>query len=382
MDMLDAPTKARMEKQQYRIVGSHSAVKVCGWTKHMIKGEGGCYKLKFYGIMSNQCLQMTTSMSCANRCIFCWRDYKSPVAKEWKWNLDSPEIILEGALHAQKKLLEGFGGNPKAIKAVYEASKDVKHVALSLNGEPINYPKINELIALFDRNGISTFLVMNGQHLEELKTLRPVTQLYLSLDAPNKELLKNVTKPLFTDYWERMQGCLDCLSEKKHRTAIRITMIKGLNDVEPENYAELIKKGNPDFLELKAYMHIGASQERLSRASMPMHEEVVAFAKELEPFLKDYEMMAEHVPSRVVLFAKKKFKKDGEWQTWIDFKKYTEYVNGNKNDWNQQDYMRKTPERFVGINPESKTFSFKDLKNDPRRTYVEVCEEGEEIDLE
>jgi len=63
--MLSKSAIETMEKQQYRIVGDnkHSAVKVCGWTKKMLKGEGGCYKLKFYGIMSHQCLQMTTSMS-------------------------------------------------------------------------------------------------------------------------------------------------------------------------------------------------------------------------------------------------------------------------------------------------------------------------------
>ena len=33
-----------LEKQQYRLVGHHSAVKVCQWTKNMINGRGGCYK--------------------------------------------------------------------------------------------------------------------------------------------------------------------------------------------------------------------------------------------------------------------------------------------------------------------------------------------------
>ena len=71
--MLTETAKQELEKQQYRVVGDHSAVKICGWTKNMIRGEGGCYKLKFYGIMSNQCMQMSTSISCANRCTFCWR---------------------------------------------------------------------------------------------------------------------------------------------------------------------------------------------------------------------------------------------------------------------------------------------------------------------
>ena len=91
--MLTQEAKLELEKQGYRVVGNHSAVKTCGWTKTMIRGQGGCYKLKFYGIMSNQCLQMTTSISCANRCTFCWRGYKAPVATEWKWDNDDPEKI-------------------------------------------------------------------------------------------------------------------------------------------------------------------------------------------------------------------------------------------------------------------------------------------------
>ena len=93
--MLTPQAKAELEKQHYRVVGSHSAVKTCGWTKSMIRGQGGCYKLKFYGIMSNQCMQMTTSISCANRCTFCWRGYKAPVSKEWAWQVDDPQFILE-----------------------------------------------------------------------------------------------------------------------------------------------------------------------------------------------------------------------------------------------------------------------------------------------
>src|SRR3990170_7185802 len=90
--------KKRMERQQYRIIGNHSAVKTCGWTKKMIRGEGSCYKHKFYGIQSHRCVQMTTSISCANRCTFCWRDYKAPVSKEWKWDIDEPAGIIDGSI--------------------------------------------------------------------------------------------------------------------------------------------------------------------------------------------------------------------------------------------------------------------------------------------
>ena len=340
--MLTPEAKAELEKQQYRIVGSHSAVKICGWTKNMINGEGGCYKLKFYGIMSNQCMQMTTSISCANRCTFCWRGYKAPVSQEWKWKVDDPEEIHKGSLEAHHKLLIGFKGSERANKKAYEMSNTIKHVALSLTGEPIFYPKINESIELFNKDCISTFLVTNAQYPEQIRDLKPVTQLYVSVDAPTKELLKDVDIPLFKDYWERLNKSLDYLREKKQRTCIRLTVIKGINDLLLEKYAELINKGSPDFIEAKAYMFVGPSMQRLSKENMPLHEEIVVFSKQLVKHLPEYEIVSEHIPSRVVMFAKKKFKKADGWYTWIDFPKYAELVNSGK-EFTTDDYLKKTP---------------------------------------
>ncbi len=346
MQQLTPQARAELEHQQYRIVGSHSAVKTCGWTKNMIRGQGGCYKLKFYGIMSNQCMQMTTSISCANRCTFCWRGYKAPVGKEWKWDIDEPEMIFEQSLRAHHKLLVGFGGHKSANKTAYERSKQVKHVALSLTGEPITYPRFNELLEKFNRNGVSTFVVTNAQYPEAIKSCNPVTQLYISLDAPENVLLLSVDLRLFKDYWERLQKSLEYLAEKQQRTCIRLTLVKGVNDRFQEKYAEMILKGDPDFIEVKGYMHVGESRERLQRENMPLHEEIVHFCKSLEKHLPGYELMSEHIPSRVVLFAKNTFKIKGVWHTWIDFDKWHELVNSGE-EFTATDYLKKTPQ--VGI---------------------------------
>lgn len=340
--MLTSAAKRELEKQQYRIVGNHSAVKVCGWTKNMIKGEGGCYKLTFYGIMSHQCMQMTTSISCANRCTFCWRGYKAPVSKDWKWAVDDPIQVVNQSKEAHHKLLVGFGGSKNANQRIYDSSKNVKHVALSLTGEPIFYPKINEAIDEFNRQGISTFLVTNAQYPEQIRDLNPVTQLYISVDAPTKDTLVNIDKPLFKDNWERMLRSLDYLAQKKQRTCIRLTMVKGINTSDFEKYAELIKRGNSDFVEIKSYMYVGASMERLQRSNMPLHEEVVEYTNELIKYLPDYEIVSEHIPSRVVMVAKKKFKKNGKWYTWIDFEKYHELVNSGR-VFTTDDYLKPTP---------------------------------------
>ena len=366
--MLTPEAKAELEKQQYRIVGSHSAVKTCGWTKNMINGNGGCYKLKFYGIMSNQCMQMTTSLSCANRCTFCWRGYKAPVSKEWTWSVDDPNMILEESKKAHHKLLVGFGGSEVANKAAYEKSKEIRHVALSLTGEPITYPRINELIYGFHKDNISTFLVTNSQYPEQIKNLKPITQLYCSVDAPTKEMLKEVDKPLFTDFWERMLLSLDYLAQKKQRTCIRLTMIKGINMDHVDKYAELMKRGSPDFIEVKAYMHVGPAMQRLSKENMPLHEEVIVFSKKLVKLLPDYEIVSEHIASRVVMFAKKKYNVDGVWKTWIDFPKfhelYHEYLKTGK-EFTSDDYMLETPQ--VGLSGKGTLHA---MPEDKRKRYL------------
>lgn len=315
-----------LEKQQYRIIGNHSAVKVCGWTKNKIAGRGSCYKEKFYGINSHQCLQMTSSMFCANRCKFCWRGLKAPISKDWFGSIDNPEFILEQSIKNHINLLQGFKGFKKSDKKSLEEMNQVKHVALSLTGEPITYPKINELIDLFHKRKISTFLVTNGQYPELIKNLNNVTQLYLSLDAPNKELMKKIGNPIFEGYWERFNQSLKIFSNKKSRTCLRMTLIKGENMIEPENYANLIKKANPDFIEVKAYMWVGENRELFAIESMPKQNDLKKFTNELLNYLDDYEVSDEHFPSRVILLSHKRLKQ----KTKINFNKFFELYDLNK----------------------------------------------------
>jgi tRNA wybutosine-synthesizing protein 1 len=344
--MLSKDVKESMEKQQYRIVGEHSAVKVCRWTKNSIKDEGECYKHKFYGIDSSKCLQMTPSVVCANRCLFCWRDYKAPISKEWKWDVDDALKIIDGCVENHNKLLEGIKGYKNVNLEKYENSKNVKHVALSLTGEALAYPKVNELVKEFHKRKISTFLVTNAQFPEKIKELVPITQLYVSLDSPTKELMKEVSVSLFDDYWERLNQSLEVLRGKS-RSALRITLMKGINMEKVKEFVGLIDKSEPDFIEVKSYMFIGASRERMKKENMLLHEEVVEFCKKLEGLLDDYEIVSEQISSRVVMLAHKKFKRGNEWWTWIDFDKFFELVESG--EFNSEDYMAKMPDEFVGL---------------------------------
>ncbi|MFC1728013.1 4-demethylwyosine synthase TYW1 [Nanoarchaeota archaeon] len=296
---LSDENRALLEKQQYGIVGEHSACKICSWTKKSLRGEGDCYKSKFYGIRSWLCCQMTPNLACCNACLFCWRDVSNFTNKDWDWKTDFPETIYKGCIEEQKRLLSGFGGLEKVDKE--KLDQEPMHFALSLTGEATQYPKLKELIELIHKKGKTTFLVTNGQYPEALKDLEP-TQFYVSIDAPNEELLKKIDRSAHQDSWQRLMKTLEILKTKK-RSSLRITLIKDLNMVNPEQYAELIKKAEAKFVEVKAYMWVGSSQERLPMDAMPRHEEVVEFAQSIAEEA-GYKIIDSQKQSRVVLLMK------------------------------------------------------------------------------
>ena len=332
-EQLNAIQKKILIRQGYRLVGNHSAVKICEWTKKSLRSEGNCYKCTFYGIRSHQCMQMTTSMFCASRCKFCWRGQKAPVGKEWYGPIDDPHHIIEHSIDEHLKLLTGFPSNKKMSQKKWEEHKNVRHVALSLTGEPITYPLINEILKAFHKRRISTFLVTNAQFPEAIEKIDKVTQLYLSIDAPTKEKLKEIDRPLFSDYWERMNKCLELLSTRKYRTCIRLTLIDEENMDNYEEYAKLIRHGLPDFIELKSYVWVGEGQKYYKVHNMPYMQQMKEFTKKLLENLPEYEYLSRHEPSRAVLLGKKSLEK----KHWINFPKFFELVESGE-DFNAVDY--------------------------------------------
>jgi len=294
--------KKLLIKQGYRFAGDHSVVKMCGWTKKSLKGEGHCYKQKFYGIRSHRCVQMTPAANqCFMNCVFCWRERnESPYTK-----VDDPEKIVEDSICAQHQILTGMKGNSKVTMEKYAEAMDAKHFAISLTGEPTTYPKLSEFLDVLHKKGISSFIVTNGMFPETIKKMTKPTQLYVSLDAPNRELFEKIDLPDLKDAWERLNKTLDLLSEIKNetRTTIRVTAIKGMNMVHPEQWAALIKKADPMFVEVKGYVFVGASRERLQIDNMPRHPEVRAWAEEIAKHA-GYKFIDEQESSRVVLLMK------------------------------------------------------------------------------
>lgn len=274
----------KLESSGYRFVGSHNhaAAKICHWTKQSILDKGVCYKEKFYGIESHRCLQMAPAVpNCQQKCEFCWRDL-SYTQTQWEGEYDNPKTIIDEAVKAQNNLLCGFFGNDKANKEKLEESKTPTNAAISLAGEPMLYPEIDELIAEFNRRNFTTFAVSNGQCVDKLKNLENEPyQLYLSLDAPTKKIYNDVCQPQISEGWDNLNQSLDTLASFNSRTCIRTTCVKGRNMTNPEKYAELIKKASPDFVEIKAYMCVGSSRHRLTPDNMPTFDEVKSFAQKI-----------------------------------------------------------------------------------------------------
>jgi tRNA wybutosine-synthesizing protein 1 len=271
--------KAILQRQGYRLVGNHSAVKVCHWLKESLLRGRPCYKARFYGIESHRCLQMTPSVAwCQHRCLFCWRPVEHSLGAEISGELDPPEAIVEGAIVLQRQLLTGYWGEARADPERVREAHDPRHVALSLAGEPTNYAPIADLIEAFHRRRMTTFLVTNGMNPEVLEEVAP-TQLYLSLIAHSEALYRRIHRPLVRNGWERLRRSLRVFGEKGGRRVVRITLVRGYNLEAPERFAGLIREADPDFIEAKGYVHVGYSRRRLEREDMPSHGEVLRFSR-------------------------------------------------------------------------------------------------------
>ena len=298
-----------LKRQKYHFVGHHSAVKRCRWFYETLIHDRPCYKQKFYGIKTHQCIQMTpTVFNCTQQCLFCWRAQTEDLHVSWnEMNLptwDSPEEIVEGSIKVQRRLLTGYNDNPKTNPKKYHEALTPKHVAISLTGEPTLYEHLGGLIHAFHRKGFTTFLVSNGTLPSALaKLTEEPTELYISVCAPDEETYKHICRPQIPKAWQKLNETLALMPNFKCPTVMRITSVHGLNMKNAKGYAELVEKANPTYIEAKAYMHVGFSRLRLGYEGMPSHSEIrdfsAAFAKET-----GYNMIDESTESRVVLLSR------------------------------------------------------------------------------
>jgi len=298
-----------LKTQKYHLVGSHSAVKQCRWHYETLVHNRPCYKQKFYGIKTHQCVQMTpTVVYCTMRCLFCWRIQSGDEGLEWnekaptRW--DDPYMIIEGCIREKIRMLSGYKGNPKTDPVKFREALTPKHVAISLTGEPTLYPYLSDLIEGFHKRGFTTFLVSNGTLPKALCKLdEEPTQFYVSIYAPDEKTFLETCRPQIPNLWKKVDETLSMLQSFKCPTVIRLTLVRSLNMKEIEGYAEIVRKANPTYVEPKAYMHVGFSRLRLSFENMPSHKEIKDFAVQLAE-RTGYNVLDEAPESRIVLLSR------------------------------------------------------------------------------
>jgi tRNA wybutosine-synthesizing protein 1 len=218
---------------------------------------------------------------------------------------DPPELIVDGIIDAQRRIMSGYKGHPKVNKRMLEEALNPVHVTMSLTGEPTLYPLLDDLIQLIHKRGMTTFLVTRGVRPDVLAGLyEEPSQLYISIEAWDKKSYNYFNRPLVPRAWELTLETLEMLSSFSTPTVLRITLVKGFNDHENalKGFASLVNISQPTYVEVKAYMWVGASRERLTRENMPSHEEVKNFAVKLSE-LTGYPVYGESRSSRVVLLS-------------------------------------------------------------------------------
>ncbi len=311
--------KGILKKEGYGIIGEHSAVKICLWTKHALRGDSGCWKEKFYGVSSAGCCQMTPSLfHCENKCLHCWRnlDYTSDKKIE---NIDDPIKILDGIVEARKKLLAGFKGRKGIDLKKFEDALEPKLWTMSLSGEPTLYPRLGEMFKEIRRRGAISFLVTNGLNPEVLagftKDELP-TQITISTNAPNEKLFKIWHRSTKVDAWKKFNESLDVLKKLKGivRRIVRLTLVKKGNgefgevtNMSEENigeYCSLIRKAEPDFIHVKGFMSVGYARARMGYDKQPWFDDVKKYALKIAKNLDGYEIAGEDERSCVVMLAR------------------------------------------------------------------------------
>ena len=296
--------REKTTKMGYRFVGRHSAIKVCNWTKESIRGANFCYKKKFYGIESNQCVQMTPAMFfCTFNCRHCWRNFAYLLPRKHE-DWDNPRDVVNGCIAAQTKVLQGFWGNPTADKKKLQEAMDPKHFAISLSGEPTLYPHLPEMIDEITGRNMTAYLVSNGtvpSMIRQLVDHQP-TNLYISFYGTDPEMYRNATIPMIKDFWPKVLESLSLFKEFDCNTVMRLTLSKGLNFTNPQGYAAFAEQYQPKFVEVKAFMAVGGSRRVMKYEDMPLHHEIQEFAAEIERH-SSYRIIDEKPDSRVVLLT-------------------------------------------------------------------------------
>ena len=187
------------------------------------------------------------------------------------------------------------------------------HAAISLDGEPLLYPRISEYIQEFRNRKMTTFVVTNGTLPEKIMSLESYpSQLYITLPASNEQVYKKVCRPMIKNGWNKIMDSLDSIESLSCRTLVRLTAVKNLNINEEliKEYIKIIEKANPNFFEIKGFTLQARAlmiKDRLKSGEevkdfFPEYEFLERYAQKFEE-ISGFPMIYKNKPSRDFLFA-------------------------------------------------------------------------------
>ncbi len=176
---------------------------------------------------------------------------------------------------------------PDDIMNAHAEALHPNHAAISLDGEPLLYPKISEFIQEFKKRNMTTFIVTNGTLPERIQNLDPLpSQLYITLPAPNEQIYKKICRPMLKNGWQKIMDSLKLINSLSGRTLVRLTAVKDLNLNEQflENYYKIIENANPNFFEIKGFT---------LQAKALLIKERMKSTKPIQSYFPDYDYLEE-----------------------------------------------------------------------------------------
>ncbi|MFX0186550.1 MAG: radical SAM protein [Candidatus Hodarchaeota archaeon] len=232
-----------------------------------------------------------------------------------KFKLDKD---IERCIHSKdeiQNLVHRELTTPDEIMQAHGEAMNPNHAAISLDGEPMLYPRISDLVEEFKSRKMTIFIVTNGTLPEKIKSLNPLpSQLYITLPASNEKNYKQICRPMIKNGWSKIQESLDIIESLSCRTLVRLTAVKDLNVNFDENlindYIKIIEKANPNFFEIKGFTLQAKAlliKDRLKSKKpvnyfFPDYEFLEKIAFKFEE-LGNFPLIYKNEPSRDFLFA-------------------------------------------------------------------------------
>ena len=202
-----------------------------------------------------------------------------------KFELDNDILCCIDSREELEVLINRALTSPDEIMQAHSEAMIPNHAAISLDGEPMLYPKMSELIKEFRSRSMTTFIVTNGTLPDKIKDLENLpSQLYITLPAPNEAIYKQLCRPMVKHGWEKLNESLELLNSIPCRSLVRLTAIKNLNIDEKyiKNYIKIINKANPNFFEIKGFT--------LQAKALKIKERLKS-DKELQYYFPEYEFL-------------------------------------------------------------------------------------------